>query len=161
VNTNSAAEFRNKVQSCGTEDAKIFYCYRLIIIIIAMFITLVARRCFTYSGSSADRARTVQASVTPLHVAYNNPIPGSRALPELIRCFLSRTFRCNLSDNSHYLINFLFQVIVITDRQITMEVCIFGCILFTITTAIMLTMTKTMTTTTTTTTTMMISMSIE
>jgi len=29
VNTNSAAEFRNKVQSCGTEDAKIFYCYRL------------------------------------------------------------------------------------------------------------------------------------
>jgi len=29
VNTNSAAEFRNKVQSCGTEDTKIFYCYRL------------------------------------------------------------------------------------------------------------------------------------
>jgi len=29
VNTNSAAEFGNKVQSCGTEDAKIFYCYRL------------------------------------------------------------------------------------------------------------------------------------
>jgi len=29
VNTHSAAEFVNKVQSCGTEDAKIFYCYRL------------------------------------------------------------------------------------------------------------------------------------
>jgi len=27
VNTNSAAEFGNKVQSCGTEDAKIFHCY--------------------------------------------------------------------------------------------------------------------------------------
>ena len=27
VNTNSAAEFGNKVQSCGTEDAKVFYCY--------------------------------------------------------------------------------------------------------------------------------------
>jgi len=25
MNTNSAAEFENKVQSCGTEDAKIFY----------------------------------------------------------------------------------------------------------------------------------------
>ena len=29
VNTNSAAEFGSKVQSCGTGDAKIFYCYRL------------------------------------------------------------------------------------------------------------------------------------
>ena len=29
VNTNSAAVFGNKVQSCGTEDAKIIYCYRL------------------------------------------------------------------------------------------------------------------------------------
>ena len=29
VNTNSEAEFGNKVQSCGTEDAKIFYCYTL------------------------------------------------------------------------------------------------------------------------------------
>jgi len=29
VNTNSAAEFGNKVQSCGTEDAKVFYCYML------------------------------------------------------------------------------------------------------------------------------------
>ena len=28
MNTNSAAEFRIKVQSCGTEGAKIFYCYR-------------------------------------------------------------------------------------------------------------------------------------
>ena len=27
VNTNSAPEFGNKVHSCGTEDAKIFYCY--------------------------------------------------------------------------------------------------------------------------------------
>ena len=27
MNTNSAAEFGNKVQSCVTEDAKIFYCY--------------------------------------------------------------------------------------------------------------------------------------
>ena len=25
MNTNSAAEFGNKVQSCGTEDAKVFY----------------------------------------------------------------------------------------------------------------------------------------
>jgi len=30
VNTNSAAEFGNKVQSCGTEDAKISYCYIII-----------------------------------------------------------------------------------------------------------------------------------
>jgi len=29
VDTNSAAEFGHKVQSCGTEDAKVFYCYRL------------------------------------------------------------------------------------------------------------------------------------
>ena len=29
VDTNSAAEFGNKVQSCGTEDAKVFYCYGL------------------------------------------------------------------------------------------------------------------------------------
>ena len=28
MNINSAAEFGNKVQSCGTEDAEIFYCYR-------------------------------------------------------------------------------------------------------------------------------------
>ena len=34
VNTNSAAEFGNKVQSCGTEDAKVFYCYNNNIIII-------------------------------------------------------------------------------------------------------------------------------
>ena len=27
MNTNSAAEFGNKVKSCATEDAKIFYCY--------------------------------------------------------------------------------------------------------------------------------------
>ena len=27
MNTNSAAEFGNKVKSCVTEDAKIFYCY--------------------------------------------------------------------------------------------------------------------------------------
>jgi len=27
VNTNSAAAFGNKVKSCETDDAKIFYCY--------------------------------------------------------------------------------------------------------------------------------------
>jgi len=41
VNTNSAAEFGNKVQSCGTEDAKIFYCYTAIIIIIIIFVVLL------------------------------------------------------------------------------------------------------------------------
>ena len=34
MNTVSAAEFGNKVQICETEDAKVFYCYNNIIIII-------------------------------------------------------------------------------------------------------------------------------
>jgi len=29
VNISSATEFGNKVKSCGTDAAKIFYCYRL------------------------------------------------------------------------------------------------------------------------------------
>jgi len=43
VNTNSADEFGNKVQGCGTEDAKILYCYTvLLIIVIIIFLNFLA-----------------------------------------------------------------------------------------------------------------------
>ena len=43
MNTNSADEFGNKVQGCGTEDAKILYCYTvLLIIVISIFLNFLA-----------------------------------------------------------------------------------------------------------------------
>ena len=40
MNTNSADEFGNKVQSCGTEDAKILYCYTVVLIIVIIIIII-------------------------------------------------------------------------------------------------------------------------
>ena len=66
MNTDSAAEFGNKVQSCGTEDAKVLYCYRLYYYYL-----------FIYYATDAFSALTLLVGRQEGHPACKNRVVGT------------------------------------------------------------------------------------